>query len=208
MAILKNSCCGCCKVREGSIVVGALFLLLHLIDLGMKANSIVNASATGQPVAGTDAASVAIDVVAIIIDCLMIYGVVKAIGVLLIVWVVFVIIILVAEFIIVVVVTIITFAALRASVQSEYEGSVFGIAILILIPVWIIYILVLLLVIYGILVVYSHYQNLRDGIVDDGTAPPPGAYPPGTAAPPPGGMYPQAAAPPPGYEMQGIPPKV
>ncbi|XP_078615959.1 uncharacterized protein LOC144884482 [Branchiostoma floridae x Branchiostoma japonicum] len=210
MAILKNSCCGCCNVRQGSIVVGVLFLILHLIDLGIKANNMSSMAAAGYSVSGTDAASVAIDVVAIVIDALMIYGVIKAISTLLLVWVVFVVIILVAELIIVIVVTVIALGLVGASAASPgAQGGAFGFILLILIPVWIIYILILLLVIYGVLVVYSHYQNLRDGVVDDGSAPPPGAYPLGNAAPPPGGVYPQAGAAPPSYEMQqGIPQKV
>ncbi|CAH1239662.1 Hypp5863 [Branchiostoma lanceolatum] len=236
MAILKNSCCGCCKLREGSIVVGVLFLILHLINLGMKGNSLSQLAAAGAPVSGTDAAGIAMSVVAIIIDGLMIYGVVQAISALLLVWVVVFVIILVVELIIVIVATVIAIAAVAAATEG---GSAIGLTIAILAPVWIIYIVILLLTIYGVLVVYSHYQNLRDGVIDDGSAPPPGAYQPGTAAPPPGGAYPppggaypppggaypppggaypppggvypypQAAAPPPGYEMQqGIPPKV
>ncbi|CAH1239661.1 Hypp5862 [Branchiostoma lanceolatum] len=183
MAILETCCCGR-SIREGSIVVGVLFSILHLIDLSFKANNMSRSSALGVPVSGTDAAGVTIDVVAFIIDGLMIYGVIKAsieystfiaVSMLLLVWVVFVVIILVAELIIVIVIT--AFA----------RGPE------VLIPAWIIYLLILGLVIYGVLVVYSHYQNLRDGVSedDDGAAPPPSGPTQGTAASPPDGVYPQ-----------------
>ncbi|XP_078616559.1 uncharacterized protein LOC144884891 [Branchiostoma floridae x Branchiostoma japonicum] len=173
MAILETCCCGRFKLREGSIVVGVLYLILHLIDLGFKVNNLSRSSSLGVPVSGTDAASVTFDIVAIIIGGVMIYGVFKAVSVLLFVWVVVVVIILVAELIIVIVITAFT------------RGPE------VLIPAWIIYLLILGLVIYGVLVVYSHYENLRNGDSDDSATPPPSGPTHETAVSHPGSDNPQ-----------------
>ncbi|XP_019636549.1 PREDICTED: uncharacterized protein LOC109479120 [Branchiostoma belcheri] len=219
MAILKDSCCSCCNLRGLSIFVGILFANLHLTDLSLKAMSI----RPGSQVYGLPAAGIAIDVLAILIlmCALMIHGVQKGKKVMLLVWVVFVVIILVVKLIIAIAITVLVTIAAEVAARSYYFRYVNISAIPIeeieakvLAQVWAIYIVTLLLTIYGVLVVYSHYRNLRYGVLDDdgihdGAAPPPGALPPGTAAPPPGGMYPQAAAPPPGYEKQYVvPPKV
>ncbi|KAI8492026.1 hypothetical protein Bbelb_303990 [Branchiostoma belcheri] len=217
MEILKNSCCSCCNLRAGSIFVGVLFANLHLTDLSLKAMSI----RPGSQVYGLPAAGIAIDVLAILMCALMIHGVQKGKRVMLLVWVVFVVIILVVKLIIAIAITVLVTIAAEVAARSYYFRYVNISAIpieeieaKILAQVWSIYIVTLLLTIYGVLVVYSYYQNLPYGVLDDdgihdGAAPPPGVLQRGTAAPPPGGMYPQAAAPPTGYKKQYVvPPKV
>ncbi|XP_035696649.1 uncharacterized protein LOC118430049 [Branchiostoma floridae] len=150
-----------------AIIIGGV-MIYGVFKVTEKALELANTS-----VSGTDAASVTFDVVAIIIGGVMIYGVFKAVSVLLFVWVVVVVIILVAELIIVIVIT--AFA----------RGPE------VLIPAWIIYLLILGLVIYGVLVVYSHYENLRNGDSDDSATPPPSGPTHETAVSPPGSDNPQ-----------------
>ncbi|XP_035688737.1 uncharacterized protein LOC118424296 [Branchiostoma floridae] len=151
MAILKDSCFHCCNVRDGSLVVGVLFLAVHVLDLGIRVISLLSGGYLYAILA--DIASAVIDVVAIVIDSLMIQGVIKAISKFLYWWVVAAVIIAALGFFVVLFVTF-----LGGGPQN-------------LIVFWIVYLVKLVLVIYGVFVVYSHYQNLRDGVVDDG---PPG----------------------------------
>ncbi|XP_078697822.1 uncharacterized protein LOC144925612 isoform X2 [Branchiostoma floridae x Branchiostoma belcheri] len=114
MEILKNSCCGCCNIRAGSIFVGVLFANLHLTDLSLKAMSI----RPGSQVYGLPAAGIAIDVLAILMCALMIHGVQKGKRVMLLVWVVFVVIILVVKLIIAIAITVlVTIAAEVANLR-------------------------------------------------------------------------------------------
>ncbi|KAI8500437.1 hypothetical protein Bbelb_220030 [Branchiostoma belcheri] len=39
MAILQNSCC-CCSVRLGALIIGVLYVIIHIIDLGVKSSSV------------------------------------------------------------------------------------------------------------------------------------------------------------------------
>ncbi|XP_078615960.1 uncharacterized protein LOC144884483 [Branchiostoma floridae x Branchiostoma japonicum] len=159
MAILKDSCCHCCNVRDGSLVVGVLFLALHVFALAVKLNAFLFADGHIPEIVGA-----ILEAGAIVIDALMIYGVIKVIRKYLFVWVVAAVIITVVELVVVILST---------------GFGVGGPANLI--QFWIVYAVVLVLAIYGTLVVYSYYQNLRDGVVADGCAASPGAYPPGTA---------------------------
>ncbi|XP_078697821.1 uncharacterized protein LOC144925612 isoform X1 [Branchiostoma floridae x Branchiostoma belcheri] len=170
MEILKNSCCGCCNIRAGSIFVGVLFANLHLTDLSLKAMSI----RPGSQVYGLPAAGIAIDVLAILMCALMIHGVQKGKRVMLLVWVVFVVIILVVKLIIAIAITVLVTIAAEVAARSYFFRYVNISAIpieeieaKILAQVWAIYIVTLLLTICGVLVVYSHYQNLRYGVLDD-----------------------------------------
>ncbi|XP_078697332.1 uncharacterized protein LOC144925264 [Branchiostoma floridae x Branchiostoma belcheri] len=153
MAILQNSCC-CCSVRLGALIIGVLYVIIHIIDLGVKSSSV----ALGWNAYGTDVASVVVDVIAIILGLLLIVAVLGNIMALLRAWVALAILILITELIIIICFTALTLQGVWTwgAEKSFWLGPVIG--------AWIIYYFIFYITIYGVLVVYSHYQNLRDGV--------------------------------------------
>ncbi|CAH1239664.1 Hypp5864 [Branchiostoma lanceolatum] len=152
MAILDNYCC-CCTVRLGSLITGVLYVIIHIIDLGVKSSSV----ALGWNAYGTDVASVVVDVIAIILGLLLIVAVLGSMMALLRGWVALAIIILIVELVI-----IICFSALTLNIWTVQASGAFWLGPVI--GAWVIYYFIFYITIYGVLVVYSHYQNLRDGI--------------------------------------------
>ncbi|XP_066297358.1 uncharacterized protein [Branchiostoma lanceolatum] len=152
MAILDNYCC-CCTVRLGSLITGVLYVIIHIIDLGVKSSSV----ALGWSAYGTDVASVVVDVIAIILGLLLIVAVLGSMMALLRGWVALAIIILIVELVI-----IICFSALTLNIWTAQASGAFWLGPVI--GAWVIYYFIFYITIYGVLVVYSHYQNLRDGI--------------------------------------------
>ncbi|XP_035698193.1 uncharacterized protein LOC118431181 [Branchiostoma floridae] len=156
MAILQNCCC-CCTVRLGSLITGVLYVIIHIVDLGVKSSSV----ALGWQVYGTDVASVVVDIIAIILGLLLIVAVLGSMMALLRAWVALAILILITELIIIICFTALTLQGVWTALasQSFWLSPVIG--------AWIIYYFIFYITVYGVLVVYSHYQNLRDGIEEE-----------------------------------------
>ncbi|XP_019632031.1 PREDICTED: uncharacterized protein LOC109475708 [Branchiostoma belcheri] len=158
MAILKRSCSCCgCDVKAGSIVVAVIWIILSLIGLGYNATS---STPAGK-------ALLAVYVVSLGTHILLIIAVVKAIRPLLLTWVIITIICTVAALAIYIYVTDVDVKIINRLVANgpeQYIGGVFlfnalktGLTL-----IWIYWGALLCMTVYGCLVVFSHYQNLRD----------------------------------------------
>ncbi|CAH1239667.1 Hypp5867 [Branchiostoma lanceolatum] len=184
MAILQRSCCGCCSVRTGCIVIANIWMIMQFAGIGSAVRNIVGADGA---VATTDIVSVSIYSVGVIIDILLIYGVKKEMKELVLSWVIFSIACTLASLGVTVYLTIVTLGILGA-VEDDWSDLVMAIVMPVLAGAWIIWGIVFLITVYGCLVVYSHYQNLRDGVVEGvqqgmvmSVQPPPVDQAPGTA---------------------------
>ncbi|XP_078696877.1 uncharacterized protein LOC144925000 isoform X3 [Branchiostoma floridae x Branchiostoma belcheri] len=158
MAILKRSCCCCgCDVKAGSIVVAIIWIILSLIGLGYNATSL---TPIGRALLAVYAVSLGTHI-------LLIIAVVKAIRPLLLTWVIVTIICTEAALAIYIYVTVIQVESINRIVANGPERVIGGVFLLNalktgLILIWIYWGALLCMTVYGCLVVFSHYQNLRD----------------------------------------------
>ncbi|XP_078616730.1 uncharacterized protein LOC144885008 [Branchiostoma floridae x Branchiostoma japonicum] len=165
MAILQNSCCGCCTVRTGSIVVANIWMIMQFAGIGTAIKDIIDA---GGAASTTDIVNLAIYSVGIIIDTLLIYGVVKKLKELVLSWVIFSVACTAAALGVNLYVTIVILQVLQVTGDDDGSALVQAILVPYLAGVWIVWGIVFLITVYGCLVVYSHYQNLRDGVEEGG----------------------------------------
>ncbi|XP_035698198.1 uncharacterized protein LOC118431188 [Branchiostoma floridae] len=168
MAILQRSCCGCCDVKTGSIVVAIIWIILTLIGLGYTSYRVYLVSLLGL-VSPTDVVLLILYIVNFIVHILLIIGVAQEVRPLILTWVIVTIICTVVSLIVYVYVTVATIAIIGALASgSDDQGVIVGAGVASLAIVWIIWGVFFILTVYGCLVVFSHYQNLRDAALGQG----------------------------------------
>ncbi|XP_019628113.1 PREDICTED: uncharacterized protein LOC109472701 isoform X2 [Branchiostoma belcheri] len=164
MAILQHCCCGCCSLRVGCYWIASTWMTMQIAGIASAAKNIVSTTDGAVPV--SDAVNIAIYSVGIIIDILLFIGVMKEKKELLLSWVIFSVCCTLASLGVAIYVTVVWLGVIHASGDaSELAALLIG---PFLAGAWIIWGFVALITAYGCLVVYSHYQNLRDGVVEGG----------------------------------------
>ncbi|CAH1239666.1 Hypp5866 [Branchiostoma lanceolatum] len=168
MAILQRSCCGCCDVKTGSFVVAGIWIVLTLIGLGYTGYRVSIVAAFGL-VAPTDVVILIVYIVNLITHILLIVGVAQEVRPLILTWVIVTIICTVVSLIVYAYVTVATLGVIAAiAAGSDNQSAILGAGIAGIAIVWIIWGVFFILTVYGCLVVYSHYQNLRDAAMGRG----------------------------------------
>ncbi|XP_078616052.1 uncharacterized protein LOC144884550 [Branchiostoma floridae x Branchiostoma japonicum] len=171
MAILQKSCCGCCDVKTGSIVVAVIWIICTLLGVGYVIFIVATASVAGL-VAPTGIILLIVYIVNFITHFLLIIGVVQESRRLILTWVIVTIIGTAVSFIVYIFDTILTMAQLRALAtggDNQLPQDVLKAAVAAsLATIWAIWGVFFILTVYGCLVVFSHYQNLRDAALGQG----------------------------------------
>ncbi|XP_019627157.1 PREDICTED: uncharacterized protein LOC109472028 [Branchiostoma belcheri] len=168
MAILQRSCCGCCDVKTGSIVVAVTWIVLTLIGLGYTSYSVYATSLFGA-VSPTNIVLLIVYIVNLITHILLIIGVVQEARPLVLTWVIVTIICTAVSLIVYIYVTVASLALIATiSAESEIQAAIVGASVAGIAIAWIIWGVFFILTVYGCLVVFSHYQNLRDAAMGQG----------------------------------------
>ncbi|KAI8481127.1 hypothetical protein Bbelb_411410 [Branchiostoma belcheri] len=168
MAILQRSCCGCCDVKAGSIVVAIFWIVLTLIGLGYTSYSVYATSLFGA-VSPTNIVLLIVYIVNLITHILLIIGVVQEARPLVLTWVIVTIICTAVSLIVYIYVTVASLALIATiSAESEIQAAIVGASVAGIAIAWIIWGVFFILTVYGCLVVFSHYQNLRDAAMGQG----------------------------------------
>ncbi|XP_035697633.1 lysosomal-associated transmembrane protein 4B-like isoform X1 [Branchiostoma floridae] len=154
MAVL-NRCCCCLKIRTGSLVTGIFFLAIAIIDLILRAVGLGN-------VPGVLAGGIVFDIIFAIMCILLIVGVLKDIKWFCLAWVIYAVVYLIILLILAIVYTVMTVAEYIDDDKGVSLGAMIGGLVI----SWLIVTIVVSFIVYCVLCVYSHYQNLRDGIVE------------------------------------------
>ncbi|XP_066296681.1 uncharacterized protein [Branchiostoma lanceolatum] len=158
-----QSCC-CCALREGSIAIGIIDMVLSLIGIGMQVWSIV-ATGQGATVNPYTYGNIGVYVISIVFSIMLIFGALKNNACLCLAWVIWSSICLALDIALVAWICLGTFVLVGLTAGSGL-GTIIAIG---LIPVYItiaILVVIIIFLIYGLMVVNSFRQDINEGVAD------------------------------------------
>ncbi|XP_078615941.1 uncharacterized protein LOC144884473 [Branchiostoma floridae x Branchiostoma japonicum] len=145
MTLLKSCCC-IFTVKLGSVITGFIFLILCIVDIGVKVGY-------RDAYGGVAWSSLVFDLIFIIFNVFLIIGAYNDVLWMCALWVVVALVYLLILLIQNIVATV-TGNSSKVIGAGIVQGANAG--------TWIVFVFVLLIMVYGLLVVVSHCQNLRD----------------------------------------------
>ncbi|XP_035697674.1 uncharacterized protein LOC118430761 [Branchiostoma floridae] len=156
---LRASCCGCCSLRTGSIVIGVLHLVLSFVTGGFYVYRWIRAM--GSDVVPTEEVFVGVAVfgVSVLVAVLLIIGATHNNPTLCLIWVIWAGLHLALAIALAIYAGVVTFAL---SVGPNDAGGFVDLIRFLTIALMAIAGVIIVVLSYGIIVVCSHYRDLKD----------------------------------------------
>ncbi|XP_019637198.1 PREDICTED: uncharacterized protein LOC109479652 [Branchiostoma belcheri] len=156
---LRASCCGCCSLRTGSIVIGVLHLVLSLVAGGDYVYRWIQAMGNGVTSSEEVIIGVAVFGVSVLAAVLLIIGAAHNNSTLCLIWVVWAGLHLALVIALAIYAGVVTFVL---AVTPEDTTGFMGLVQILTISLLVVAVLIIAVLSYGIVVVCSHYRDLKE----------------------------------------------